>query len=179
MPLISRENLMEKGWAEDEIEKTLRMAHAEEKQEKYIEYKREMNKTVYWATLLVLTVANFLLSIVMIPFIIVLKPLHIVAITIILGFVFGLLFNLVVLDIEHIKTHHHLLAAVFIPAIALINVFVMISIANSFSERLNLPGHENPIFVSVLYIAAFLIPYIISQFREAAKRWKKVESRQG
>ncbi|MBD3313230.1 hypothetical protein GF345_02205 [Candidatus Woesearchaeota archaeon] len=172
---ITREQLMEKGWTEEEITKTLQMAHGEGKEEKHIEYKKEMNKTVYWATLLVLTVSNFLISIVLIPFLLVMQPLQLSVIVIVLGLIFGLMFNLVILDIEHIKNHHHLLAAVFIPGIALVNVFVMVSIANGFGDRIGLESHENPMLISIIYIAAFLLPYIYSQFREASKRWKRIE----
>ncbi|MBU0535455.1 MAG: hypothetical protein KKE20_00705 [Nanoarchaeota archaeon] len=172
---ITRESLMEKGWGEEEIYKTLGMIHGEGKQDKHVGFKKEMNKTVYWATLLVLTVANFLISIILIPFLLVMNPLQLSLIVVVLGFIFGLLFNLVVLDIEHIKTHHHLLAAIFIPGIALINVFIMVSIANSFSLRLGTPGKEDPIFISIVYISAFLVPYIFSQFMEARRKWKKIE----
>ncbi|MCX6706618.1 MAG: hypothetical protein NT001_00565, partial [Candidatus Woesearchaeota archaeon] len=63
-------------------------------------------------------------------------------------------------------------AAIFIPAIALINVFVMVTISNNLSARLGLV-QENPIIMSLIYVAAFLLPYIVSEFREAASRKKK------
>ncbi|MCX6706619.1 MAG: hypothetical protein NT001_00570, partial [Candidatus Woesearchaeota archaeon] len=107
MPKTFRERLVEKGWAEDEIKKTMNMVYGEGKQEKHIEYKKEMNKVVYWATLLVLTIANFLISIVLIPFLLVMKPYQLGMIAGLLGFMFGLMFNLIVRDIEHIETKHH------------------------------------------------------------------------
>lgn len=177
MPSITHESLIAKGWQEEEAKKTMEMIHGEGKQEKHIEFRKEMNKTVYWATLLVLTVANFLISLVLIPFLLILKPLQIGIIVVVLGVIFGMLFNLVIRDIEHIQTHHHMIAAIFIPALALINVFVMVEISNSLAERIGTAGYENPIFIAVLYIAAFLLPYIISQFVEATKKWRKIEGK--
>ena len=172
MPKTFRERLVEKGWAEDEIKKTMGMVYGEGKQEKHIEYKQEMNKVVYWVTLLVLTIANFLISIVLIPFLLVMKPYQLGIIVGLLGFMFGLMFNLIVRDIEHIETKHHVVAAIFIPSIALINVFVMVSISNNLSARLGLV-QENPIIISLIYVAAFLAPYIFSEFKEAASKLKK------
>ncbi len=165
--------MREKGWSEEEIKNALNKVYSPEKEEKHIEYKKEMNKVVYWTTLLVLTVANFLVSIVLIPFLLVLKPYQLGMIVAVMGLVLGLLFNLVIRDVEHIETKHHVVAAIFIPSVALINVFVMVSIGNSLSQTLGIAGHENPVLISLAYICAFLVPYIISEFREARRRLKK------
>ena len=175
MPKTLREKLLERGWTEEEIKKTLDMLYSEEKAEKHIEYRKQTNLVIYWTTILVLTIANFLVSVVLIPFLLVLKPYQLEIVVAILGLVLGLLFNLIIRDIEHIEAKHHLIAAVFIPAVALINVFVMVTIANNFATRLNLQMHENPVFISLIYIATFLIPYTYSQFKEARQKWKKLQ----
>jgi hypothetical protein len=175
MPKTLRERLVEKGWAEDEIKKTESMVYGEGKQEKHIGFKEEMNKIVYWTTLLVLTIANFLISLVLIPFLLVMKPYQLGIIVGLLGFMFGLMFNLIVRDIEHIETKHHVAAAVFIPTLALINMFVMVSISNNLSTRLSLQIHENPWLISVIYVAAFLVPYIYSELIEAKNRMRRLE----
>ncbi|MFC1754002.1 hypothetical protein ACFL96_11530 [Thermoproteota archaeon] len=166
MPKTLAEKLKEKGWTDEEISKTLDIVYSEEKREKHIEYKKEMNQVVYWTTLLVLTIGNFLVSILLIPFLIAMQPYQLVIIVAVLGLVIGLLFDFIIKDIEHIERQHHVIAAIFIPALALINIFVMLSIAKSISLRLGLEMYESPILIAVVYVVAFLIPYTVTQVRE-------------
>lgn len=163
------ENLREKGWEEHEINHALEIMHSEEKQQKHIHIKKDMNKTIYWTVLLVLTIGNFLISIIMIPFLLVLETYQVEIIVTVIGLIFGSLFNLIIRDIEHIESKHHFAAALFIPALAIINVFVMVSVANTFSARFNLMNAKNPVFVSLFYVGAFVIPYIIGEIRDYVK----------
>ena len=159
------ENLRKKGWSNEEIEKTIDIMDSEEKQQKHVQMKKDMNKVIYWTVLLVLTIGNFLISIIMIPFLLLLETYQVEVIVITIGLVFGLLFNLIIRDIEHIEPKHHLGAAVFIPALAIINIFVMVSVANSFSARLSLETSKNPVVVSLFYIGAFILPYVLSSLK--------------
>ena len=168
MPAIT-DNLKEKGWSEEEIEKALQIMHAEEKQQKHIHIKKDMNRTIYWTVLLALTIGNFLISIIMIPFLLVLETFQVEVIVTVIGLVFGSLFSLIIRDIEHIEPKHHLAAAVFIPAIAIINIFVMVSVANTFSLRMDFDTTKNPVIVSIFYVGAFLVPYIIGALKDFVK----------
>jgi len=165
-----RGRLLKKGWKEEEIDKTLVMLHGSGKQEKHLSFKKEVNITLYWTTLLLLTVCNFLISIILIPFLMVTKPFQLDITFGVLGFVFGLFFNHIIRDVEHIEVRHHLIAAVFIPAVALINVFIMVNVANSFADKFAFARHQNPVFVSLIYIAAFLVPYVIGLVRSGMKK---------
>ncbi len=165
-----RSRLLKKGWTREEIDKTINMLHGEGKQEKHIFFKKELNITLYWTTLLLLTVCNFLISIVLIPFLIVTNPFQLDITVAVLGVIFGLFFNHIIRDIEHIEAKHHLIAAIFIPAVALINVFLMVSVANSFAEKFEFAKQHNPVFTSIIYVAAFLAPYIIGILRQAREK---------
>lgn len=151
--------LKEKGWTLVEIEKTTRKINDQALQQKHIGIKEEMHKAIYWLVLFVLTIGNFFVSIILVPFMLVLEPAQIELIAVVLGIVVGALFSHLIWSIEHIEAVHHLVAAIFLPVVAVINVFIMAEISNSFASRLGLAGHENPYLVSVLYAAAFLVPY--------------------
>ncbi|MCX8146963.1 MAG: hypothetical protein N3D84_00670 [Candidatus Woesearchaeota archaeon] len=146
------------------------MLYSEGKAEKHLEFKKRFNFTVYWTVLLVLTIGNFLISVILIPFLLVFKPVHLALIVSILGIIFGLMFNLIIRDIEHIEKEHHLIAAIFIPSIALINIFVMVNIANNLAARLKLPAHENAFLISLLYVIVFIIPYVFSEIKDFLKK---------
>lgn len=168
-----KERLRSRGWAEEELDKATNIMHSEEKRLKHIQYDVSMNFVVYWTVLLVLTLANFVVSILLVPFLLILKPFLLELIVAVLGLIFGLLFNLVTRDIEHIETKHHLTAAVFIPAVGIINIFVVVSVANSIATKIKIPLVQNPVFTSIVYATFFLLPYGYSSFREFLKRRKK------
>ncbi|PIN86444.1 hypothetical protein COV19_04775 [Candidatus Woesearchaeota archaeon CG10_big_fil_rev_8_21_14_0_10_44_13] len=165
-----RNNLLKRGWAKEEVDRAMNIMNSEEKRLKHIRYNVGTNFVVYWAVLLVLTIANFLVSIMLIPFLLVMKPFLVEIIVGVMGLVFGLLFNLVIRDIEHIETKHHLAAAVFIPAIAIINIFVVVNVANAITARIKIPLAQNPIFVSLIYVVMFLLPYGLNMLREFLSR---------
>jgi len=170
-----KERLIERGWSEAEAHRVHEIMHSKENVEKHITIKQNMNLTLYWMSLIVLTICNLLVSLVLIPFLLVLKSFFVDIIAVILGVVFGLLFNLVINDIEHIEIKHHLVAAVFIPSLAIVNVFIMVNVANRFAEILKLDIHRNPLIISILYATAFIVPYIITVVRNDVFKKKEVQ----
>ncbi len=157
-----KESLLEKGWTLEEVEKALdTLYRAEPKKEKH---HKKMNRILYWSTLILVIIANSIVSVVMVPFLLILPHLSLYFIIVILGLVFGSLFNLLIRDIEHIDPRHHIVAGIFLPALAIVNIYIMVSFANSFGSALDISAiQQNPIIVSALYVTAFLLPYVIDQ----------------
>jgi hypothetical protein len=155
-----KQSLLEKGWSLEEVEKALDTVYRDEpKKEKH---RKKMNRILYWSTLILVIVANTIVSIIMVPFLLVLSTFSLYFIIGILGLVLGSLFNLLIRDIEHVDPKHHVVAGVFLPAIAIVNIYIMVNFANRFNEALNIsPIHQNPIIVSLIYVIAFLLPYVI------------------
>ena len=60
--------LADKGWSQEEIDKTMHIMHDPDKKEKHLKFAKDMNWVIYWTVLLVLTISNFLVSLVLIPF---------------------------------------------------------------------------------------------------------------
>jgi len=167
-PLHAR--LEEKGWSQEEIDNAMHIIHHPDKQEKHIQFSKDMNWIIYWTVILVLTICNFLISLVLIPFLLILKPTLIEIIVVVLGFVFGLFFNHLIWEIEHVEKKHHYVAALLIPVIAIANIFFMVTVADGLAiqakELIGIEGiHENPFLVSILYVGAFTLPYIFTLIR--------------
>lgn len=165
-----RERLLSRGWAQEEVDKAMGIMHSEEKKLKHMKYNVNISFVVYWTVLLVLTISNFLVSMMLVPFLLVMKPFMVEITVGIMGFVFGLLFNHVIRDIEHIEAKHHIAAAVFIPAVAIINIFVVVNVANAIAARIRLPLQQNPIFISVIYVAMFILPYGFTLIKDSVRR---------
>ena len=124
--LVNR--LEKRGWSKKEIINTIniiRKAKHNKTQENLF-----LEKRIYWILLAVIIVANFAISVALIPILMTLNGALLYFIIILLGIIFGLLFELVIRSIEHLEKKHHLLLVILIPLIALINVFVISNISN-------------------------------------------------
>jgi uncharacterized membrane protein len=166
MPKTLRQRLLEKGWSEDEIERTHNILHSEESIEKHASFKRSSHPVMYWAGLVVAIIGNLILSVTLIPFLMILDSLQIYIILGIVGLVFGAMFNVILKDIEHVDETHHIMAGVFIPAIALITVYVMASVANRFNELIQNPNQHSALILSIVYLICFSAPYGLYKIRD-------------
>lgn len=127
---------------------------------------KKMSKIVYWLALLVTIVGNLIISAALIPFLIVLKDIQIYLIIAILAIAFGLLFDLLLRDIEHLDFRHHIIAVIFIPGMAILNLFIITNLSNRLIEILEVVNiKHDPIRISIIYAIIFMIPYIISRIR--------------
>jgi len=159
-----RERLEKKGWSKEEIDKTLRIL------EKAEENKRPallmLDKLVYWIALMLAVGGNFVISVVLTPLLLTIKSaVALYFIIFILAVAFGLLFGLLIGDIGTLNKQRMVVAGIFIPVIAIINIFVVVYIANFISQRFEEFTLHNPYAVSVIYVISFSLPYIIQRIR--------------
>ncbi len=168
------DKLRKKGWPEEEIEKTVRILQAGE-QKKSQSRIGSLSPLIYWGALVLTMVGNLIVSVVMVPFLVMLKGLELYFTIMILGGAFGLLFNLIINDIEHMDTEHHVVAGAFIPAIAAINVFIIVKLSNILGDALKINIKQNAIFVSAVYVGAFMTPYLIFKFNEILRERRDKE----
>lgn len=155
-----RSELLQKGWAEKDLQK------AEDILEKTSAHEIFFSKIIFWSALVVIVFANLLVSFVLIPFLIVLSKWILIFTIVVMAGVIGFLYNFLILDIKHLEKKHHLAAAVIIPVIALANVFLMVIISNKFIADLQVdtPPH-NPAVVGIVFGVAFILPYIVDRLK--------------
>jgi hypothetical protein len=153
-----RQKLEDKGWETEDIDKAISVF--EEDKEKRNDIITKLDRLVYWVAMIVAIAGNFIISIILIPFLVSITnkvALYIIIFAISLSF--GFLFNILLKDIEEIDYDHHLIAGVFIPTLALINIFVITNVANHFLILFKIQTSHNPIIVGAIYVAAFVSPY--------------------
>ncbi len=169
-----KKKLTEKGWTEKEIERTMQILEKTDKSPRYKEFHRRLNPLIYWIALLVAIIGNFIVSVILIPFLLVLQGSVLYAIIILLGVVFGALFSLLLRDIEQVSSQKNIVIGwVFIPAIAAINIYVVANIANQLREIIIKSAIlQNPVVISITYVLAFIAPYIIAQIYFSMKKQK-------
>ncbi len=158
--LIKR--LEKSGWGRNDINKAVNiMQNAKQNKTRDI---ISFDKNVYWILLAIIVVANFAISIALVPVLVTLGGIFLYFIMILLGLVFGLLFELVIRSIEHLEKRHHLILVFLIPLVALINMFIVARMSNSLKITMSLKNANEPIILSIFYAAAFVMPYIIYRF---------------
>jgi len=158
--LISR--LQKKGWGEKEIDKALDIIH-NAKQLKTPENKF-LERRIYWILLLIILVGDFTISVALMPVLVALNGALPYFIIIVLGLIFGFLFELVIRSIEHLERRHHIFLAFIIPLTLLVDFFIVSRISNNIARTLGLATSHNPVLISIVYAYSFAMPYIIYRF---------------
>ena len=154
--------LEKRGWNKKDISKTVEIIH-NAKRLKTPEAVF-LQKRIDWILLVIIIVANFAISIALIPILMTLSGITLYFIIVILGIVFGLLFELLIRSIEHFEKKHHIFLAILIPLIALANVFITSKISNDLTKILQLTNFNNPIIIAFVYAVSFVLPYIVYRF---------------
>ena len=107
------------------------------------------------------SIRNFL-----IPFLLLASSFHFYLIIAILGLVFGYVFSLLINNIENLGMHHHLIAVLFIPVFAVINLIIISTSFSGIAALLEIESTVEPLTVSLVYVVFFIIPYAISLIRK-------------
>jgi len=159
-------NLKDKGWSKDEIDRVSKIL--DESHDKKSSTILVLDKVAYWSGLLLAIIGNFIISMLLIPFLILLKSFYLYIALVFLGITFGWVFSLLIKDIEAIKSGQHIIAWIFIPAIAVINVYLMTNFSNHIAVLMEIAsGIHAASLVSVVYVTSFMFPYAVSKvFKE-------------
>lgn len=159
-----KERLRNKGWTEQDLANAEKII-AKNPQETLDN--KKINLVIYWTALIIMIVGNIFASFILIPFLFTIKGPFLYTIIFLIAAMFGLIFNWLLKDIKNMESQHHIIAGVFIPAIALINIFIMVRVSNILAKQaatLNIQPTQ-PLPVAITYVAGFIIPYLASKIK--------------
>jgi len=162
-----KKRLKQKGWPEDIASKTEEVLS--KKQEKHIEFGKTMTGLLFWIALLVLTVCMIGLALFLIPFMIVIRSVFLQFIVMALGVIFGLFFVVILEDMEHLEKKHHVIAAFYIPIMAIAFLTISVGISRRIETILGIELVHSPFVVSAVFVITFMLPYFISLMRKRKK----------
>lgn len=167
--MIDYNTLLERGFSKKEAQRTVDIIQkAEETKSPKIKF---LDSIIYWALLIVAIIGNIIISVTLIPFLLAFKKVPLYFTIFILAAMFGFLFDQLIRDIETIERKHHIIAWVFIPALAIINTYYMVSFANHLTKTLKLPmPSHSPLAISIIYVTAFVLPYVIHNIMDIYKK---------
>lgn len=174
--------LREKGWTEEEVTKAMNTMNAETSDLKHLDKREEItshfNTFIYWTGLLIAIIGNILLSVILVPLMLYLSPGILYFVIIVVGLTFGTLFNALINSIEEVDYKHHIVAGLFIPTIALLNVFIMVRLSNQLNQALQLTEITyQPMLIGAIYVASFMVPYIFTKIKENVVLKSSVEEK--
>jgi hypothetical protein len=128
---------------------------------------KTVDSTLYWLLLFLAIVANFIVSVVLVPFLLILKGATLYFSLFFIGASFGWVFSFILHGIEKLKKDQHIIASIFLPCLALINVGIFAVLSNKLIILLKLgtPPH-NPVFVGAVYVLGYVLPGAIVHLRK-------------
>lgn len=155
-----KKRLKKKGWSDNDINKAIAIIkRGKNKTPKKIIF---LDSIVYWIVLLIALIGNFVVSIIFIPFLLVMQGLKLYIIILVIGFVFGVFFNFLIREIENIPNKDLVIAWVVLPLLTIINIVLIVKFSNYLQQTLELSNMQhNPLLVGIVYVCAFIIPYAI------------------
>src|SRR3989338_10165832 len=162
MPKKLEAKLRKNGWERKHIHRVIRIiddAHAN----KHPSIKM-MDAHVYWILLVVIAIANFAISIALLPSVMALSGIFLYVVLATAGLIFGLAFELVIRSIEHLEYKHHVALGFIIPAVAAINIFLMAGMANNVKGSIGFGHAQSPFLISIVYAIAFVLPFFWYKF---------------
>ncbi|VVB81620.1 Uncharacterised protein [uncultured archaeon] len=126
-----------------------------------------VDSALYWVLLFLAIIANFIISVVLVPFLLILKGLPLYFSLFFIGASFGLFFSFILHSLEQLEKEQHIIASIFIPCIALINVGIFAVLSNKLIILLKLatPPH-NAILVGAVYVFGYVIPGAFMHLRK-------------
>ncbi len=155
---------LKEGWTDEKLEKAERVLKRVQEHEVFF------SQIVFWSAILVVMVGNLLMSIALIPFLAVLNKWFLDIIILVMGLVMGFLFHFLITNTGHLERHHHLLAAIILPVVALVNMVFVVLVANQMIEAIQIANvRHNPWLIGVLYGAVFIFPYVFYRLRKVYK----------
>jgi len=125
-----------------------------------------IDNALYWIVLFVAIICNLVLSVALVPFLLTLTGGFLAFSLFIISASFGTLFSFIIHGIEKLKPTQHIIATIFIPALALINFAVITLLSNKIIISLHLSTTpHNPLLVGTYYVSGYVLPEIIAHYR--------------
>jgi len=120
-----------------------------------------LDRLVYWTSLFVLALFNIIACFFLVPLMLITQSYLLYFTLGVFGLSFGVLFNMLIMGIEHLDSHHGTIAAIFIPFLAIIDVLIILAIGEKMKALSGVIMFSSPVFI-MIFVAAFVLPYMVS-----------------
>lgn len=122
-------------------------------------FPRNIDVLLYWMILIISILGNFILSIVLVPFLLTMSGIALYASIFFIAATFGYFFNFILHGIEQLQPQQHVIAGILIPALALINITIITLLSNKLIVLLDLATlFHSPILIGIVYVLGYVLP---------------------
>ncbi len=156
-----KSSLQKKGWQREQIEHVHHVFSRAQQNKHPLSH--GFDSIMYWFSLLVAVIGNFIVAIALLPFLLIFKGFFLFVIVTVIGFSFGMLFEVLIRSLWRLEKRHHLLLVVLVPSIALLTIISMVVLSNQLESSVGLESLHNPLIIAIAYAASFMIPYLFYQ----------------
>ena len=136
---------------------------------KHVFYAKENQRVFYLISLFLLFISSFIVSFLLIPFILLFESFSVYAIVLLSGLVFGFIFSFMILDLQHLERKHHVFMGILVPAIAVANIYFIISLTKRIADFFLISLKHDFIVVSSFYLIGFILPYLFFGLVQSVK----------
>jgi hypothetical protein len=155
--------MREKGWTDDEL------AHAQSvftnSENKKSTRHKVLDAFVLWGVFIVMVLGNFFALFALMPFFVIFPNLMLYSLAALIGFTFGLLYEILLRDIQHtFHGHHHAFAFILVPYLAIVGAILILGYASTHMPNLFLYS-RHPVLIGFCYVIGFLIPYLVMLYK--------------
>jgi hypothetical protein len=155
---LREEQLRQKGWSEEEISHA-KGIFVKAKENRSFKHKL-IEQITYWILLILLIGGSYAGLYTSIPFLLILGTGGSIVVLAILGLLYGVLAVILINDLEHLQTHHHISLGFIIPISAIIVSLILFGQLSTVAAQAEIPVHTTQIIVSVVYTISSIVPLI-------------------
>lgn len=120
-----------------------------------------LNHFLCWSSFILLGLTNVVGVFALLPALMALSGWKLNVIVTVMGLAFGIVFSSFIHSLHHLEKKHHILAWIFMPIIAVLDIFLLLGLNEFLVLKLN-AGHDNIAVTITLFIVGFLVPYAIA-----------------
>lgn len=148
------------GWSSELAAKTEAiLQRAEERKPRWI---RIVDRALYWTLMFLAIIGNFVVSVALVPVLVAIEGWPLYFLLFFIGASFGWLFSFMLMIMEKWQPKQHIIASIFIPSIALINVGIMAVLSNDLIQLMKVgTSTHNPMLVGGGYVLGYVLPYAV------------------
>ncbi len=160
--------MKERGWEDRELDYARQVMVQASNEQPF--WRKVIDQSLLWLFLVIIGVGNLFIIASIMPLLVLFPNAAIYGILMLLGIVVGMLTEIVLRDIEHLFSGHHLyIMYVLVPFIAASGGLVVLTYAQQ-----NLPNFffldRDPLKMSIIYTFFFILPLAISKFLRRKKK---------
>ena len=156
------ERLKNRGWSDREINKATRILEKAKKQEsRFLVVPKEV---MIFLILAIAVAGNICVSMFLVPVLMVLESsLLFTILIVVIALTMGIIFVALIEQIENLEREYHMLFAIIVPIVALINFYLIVAYSNRTLMQLQVNKlFQDPMVISIVYTVVFLLPYLFS-----------------